>query len=414
MNIWLINPYGPIPGEGWRDYRFVLLGRALAARGHTVTWWTANFAHHFKKYRSEGWHDQPDTANFTIRLVPTRGYSKNIGLGRVMFEWHYRQNLLKRVSSASRPDLIVGVDPPQLIGATVRAIAKKYGCPFVIDVFDLWPELFELALPRPVRIFSKLIFWPLYEMRKKSYREASAITALCNSYLQVATQESVRPNQPHGVFFNGIDVDAFRQGLASQSERIDLEKKHAKQPGTFFAVYAGSLGPNYDIPTLLEAAKLLSEKRIPVVILVAGAGPLESTIQEFVVLHRLVTLQYLGKLASVDLIKLYSICDIGICAYGEFSNVAMPDKFYDYSAAGLAIINSLRGELEHHLIDEALGLMYRPGDANSLFDALSQFARNPDFLATSRQNASRKAVEFNASVQYSDMALFVETVGDHQ
>ena len=48
MKIWLINPYGPIEGENWRDYRFNQFGKYLANQGHEVIWWTSNFAHHLK------------------------------------------------------------------------------------------------------------------------------------------------------------------------------------------------------------------------------------------------------------------------------------------------------------------------------------------------------------------------------
>ena len=37
MNIWLINPYEPIPGEAWRDYRFTIIAETLARHGHQVT-----------------------------------------------------------------------------------------------------------------------------------------------------------------------------------------------------------------------------------------------------------------------------------------------------------------------------------------------------------------------------------------
>jgi hypothetical protein len=40
-DIWLFNPYGPIPGEAWRDYRFTMIAETLAAEGHHVIWWTA-------------------------------------------------------------------------------------------------------------------------------------------------------------------------------------------------------------------------------------------------------------------------------------------------------------------------------------------------------------------------------------
>ena len=75
MRVWLINPYGPIPGEGWRDYRFTLAARALAARGHDVTWFTAAFDHHTKRMRT--------AAPPGIELIETPAYSRNISLARL-------------------------------------------------------------------------------------------------------------------------------------------------------------------------------------------------------------------------------------------------------------------------------------------------------------------------------------------
>jgi hypothetical protein len=33
MKLWLFNPYGPIPEEGWREYRFAIVGKQPAKRG---------------------------------------------------------------------------------------------------------------------------------------------------------------------------------------------------------------------------------------------------------------------------------------------------------------------------------------------------------------------------------------------
>ena len=91
MRIWLINPYGPLPGEGWRDYRFTYAARALAARGHEVTWWTAAFDHHTKRFREHGWK-----GDFSIELVPTPAYHRNIGVGRLWFERAFASRAVAR------------------------------------------------------------------------------------------------------------------------------------------------------------------------------------------------------------------------------------------------------------------------------------------------------------------------------
>jgi glycosyltransferase involved in cell wall biosynthesis len=410
MKIWLVNPYGPIPGEGWRDYRFTLLGRTLAAQGHEVIWWTANFAHHFKRYRSNGWKDCVDRSGFTIRLVPTHGYTRNIGLGRVIFELLFAWRVYNHARVEERPDVIVGVDPSQVIGTVSRWMSVYHHSKFVLDVFDLWPELFTLALPSEFHAFSRSFFAPLYAMRRVNYRAADGLCALCETYLEVARRDSGKLEVPSGVFFNGIDVLSFRSGLITDVEKRELERHYGKAIPMRLAVYAGSLGPNYDIPTLLEASKLLSKRKIPVRILVAGSGPLEPSVREFVARNGSGSLYFLGKLDPSDLVKLYSVCDIGICAYGQLSNVAMPDKFYDYSAAGLAVVNSLRGELDRLLIRENAGLSYRAGDAGSLADALETLVNDPALLEQFRTNAARIAEAFDAKVQYARMAEFVESV----
>ncbi|MBM3349747.1 MAG: hypothetical protein FJY58_08650 [Betaproteobacteria bacterium] len=33
MKTWIVNPYGTLPGEGWRDYRSQMLAQALVALG---------------------------------------------------------------------------------------------------------------------------------------------------------------------------------------------------------------------------------------------------------------------------------------------------------------------------------------------------------------------------------------------
>ena len=89
VRVWLINPYGPLPGEGWRDYRFTYAARALAARGHDVTWWTAAFDHHTKRFR-----ESSSRGSFSIALVPTPAYHRNVGLGRLRL--HAKSKLVRR------------------------------------------------------------------------------------------------------------------------------------------------------------------------------------------------------------------------------------------------------------------------------------------------------------------------------
>ena len=409
MNIWLINPYGPIPGEGWRDYRFTMIGETLAQHGHQVTWWTANFSHHFKRFRSKDWNDLDVSPNFRIRLVPTSGYQKNIGLGRVKFEILFAWRMYQRAVKESPPECIISVDPPQTIGFLAVRLARRFKAWLVLDVMDLWPELFTLAFPRLLRPLAPMVLYPLYVLRRHNLRQADAITSVCDTYLEEARRLAPQCQITMTIFI-GIDVAEFR----AMSQKLDMPSASLRQrigqktPDEVWVVYAGTLGNNYDIKTLLQAAAYLKQRKSKIKIFIAGEGPLRSYVMDFIATHGSTNLIYLGKLSPRELIQLYQVCDIGLCTYGPKSTVAMPVKIYDYMAAGLPIVSSLRGELESLLRIRQMGIQYQAGDPKSLAEALESLARDEKRRKTMARNSYNTAMQFDKHVQYQKFADLIE------
>jgi glycosyltransferase involved in cell wall biosynthesis len=411
MNIWLINPYGPIPGEGWRDYRFTMLGKALALRGHTVTWWTANFSHHFKRFRSETWQAISVAPNFQIQLVPTTSYVKNISWGRIRFEIQYAWQFYRHASKLAPPDCIVGTDPSQIVGYASVRVAKRLEVPLILDVFDLWPELFVLAFPRLLRKVAPVVLFPLRLLRRYNLRHADAVTALCDTYLEIARSEAPKFRlAPSLTIFNGIDVTAFRESAnaASTTTFAPLTNRNTNEA---WVVYAGSLGNNYDISTLLHAARALEQDGRSIRFWIAGDGPLCGYVTDFIAAHHLAQTTYLGQLEPRELAGLYKACDIGICAYAPGSNVAMPDKAYDYMAAGLPIVNSLEGELGSLLSRRQLGVQYKAGDPADLADVLNLMAGNQSHRQEMARNSYAVAMEYDEHIQYRKFVDLIEMVG---
>ena len=103
----------------------------------------------------------------------------------------------------------------------------------------------------------------------------------------------------------------------------------------------------------------LEKRDLSIRLWIAGDGPLRMDVTAFIQANHPAQLVYLGKLKPQELAQFYTSCDIGICAYAPGSNVAMPDKAYDYMAAGLPIVNSLRGELENFLRERQMGTNMR-------------------------------------------------------
>ncbi|MCU0317590.1 MAG: glycosyltransferase family 4 protein, partial [Fimbriimonadaceae bacterium] len=362
MVVWLINPYGPIPGEAWRDYSFAMMGDALAKAGHQVVWWTSTFAHHFKTQRTEGWEDRLIQPGFVVRLVPSPSYQRNIGLGRLWRDIVFARKCYQRGQSEPKPDVIVYYENPITLGYASFRLAQHHDSAVMFDQMDIWPELFENAFPAPIRPIVRLCLTPIYRNRKSTYENLTGVMALAQPYLDFPL--GIAPGlraKPHGVVYNGIDVAEFRRLM---QEPLDLPNLPAKREGETWVVFAGTLGPSYDIPAILEAARQFHSEQAKIRFILAGDGPYRPLVEA--ASRELETLSYVGKMKPEKLCSLYKLCDIGLNAYSKKSNVEMPDKVYDYTAAGLPVVNSLTGEVSRVLKDHKAGLQYEAENAKSL------------------------------------------------
>lgn len=339
MHVWMINPYGPLSGEGWRDYRFTYAARALAARGHEVTWFTAAFDHHTKSFRTGDLHD-----GFSIKLIPTPAYASNISLRRLWFERVFAKRMFARGRNLPRPDVIIAADPPQFCGAAGRKLAGFHGARFVIDCLDLWPELFVSAAPSALRPFMNVAVQPLRAMRRTNVRAAALVIAVAERYRETLVANGARNAITIPI---GVDVAAFRIA------RIPHEK--------LTLVYAGSLGEHYDLDTVFEGVCGMD-----VEVVIAGRGPAEERLRRTAPPN----VRFLGAVRPDELPRIYAAADIGLAPYAPGSTVAMPLKVFDYLAAGLPIVTSLAGEFP--------ATRYTPGNAASLRTAILQCgAGNP-------------------------------------
>jgi len=409
MIVWLINPYGPIPSESWRDYSFTIMADALVRAGHDVIWWTSNFSHHFKKYRSSGWTDMQVKKHFIIRLVPTPGYKHNVSIRRLVRDvvFSCRTYLCGKMLDA--PDCIIYYESPFSFGYAGQKLAQFHNCPVIFDQMDLWPELIEQIFPQPLRHLVKLIFRPVYNSRKNVYARLSGAVGLAQPYLDVMLGDApVLRSRPHEVIYNGVDVEIFRRTMKDVAvpEILRLLKKD----GEVWAVFAGTLGPSYDISTLLEVAEKIEGEKSTLRLIVAGDGPLRSQVEKYVAEKSHSRLHYAGQLSPEKLIALYKICDIGLCAYSTKSNVEMPDKIYDYTAAGLPVVNSLQGEVSKVISEKQLGLQYQPGDSHDLLEKLVRLANDGSMRAQMAKNSFDAGMVYDRHVQYGKLIQIIGKV----
>ena len=408
MKIWIINPYGNIPGEGWRAYRETLLAEALAAQCHEVVWWVSNFEHRSKTFRTNSWQDIVVCERFLIRIVPSTSYRMHISLARIRYERNYARNLRNRaLADGQNPDVIVLAEPAIFTSGIIMEVVRKTGAKLVVDIIDLWPELFALALPRWLRASSRLIFSPLAWRRAWLFRQADAFLAVSRDYLALA--QSHAAEVPATVVYWSLDLRTFR-GPARRDVRTLLPGLPSKLPQEIWGIYGGTLGENYDLRTIMGCGELIQAAGQPIRIILAGDGPLRAYVEQTIRERQLTSVVYLGPLHVESLRQLYEQCDFALSSYVAGSTVSMPIKAFDYLAAGLPIINSLGRDLGALVAHEQVGLQYKPEDAEDLFKAVTTMAQDSNLRQMARGNALRVAQDFDTSVQYQKAVALIESL----
>lgn len=275
----------------------------------------------------------------------------------------------------------------------------------IVDIIDLWPELFKVALPKCISKYHNYIFYFLYQRRKKLIELSDGVVGCTNDYLQRA---NVPKDKPQTVSYFGIDTDIFLlPKIGSQSDNVREFTKDAD----LSVIFAGTYGSAYDIDTIFKAINLSVKRNENIKYVFIGDGIYSNEINRYQGFYPDTVLK-LESSPLDELVDIYSNFDIGLCTYSKNSTVSMPTKFYDNLGAGLVTITSLNGEISSLINKHKLGLIYEAGNYISLFEAFIKLKNDKKYLIKLKSNVRFAAQAFSAINQYKTFANFIDKVID--
>jgi glycosyltransferase involved in cell wall biosynthesis len=179
--------------------------------------------------------------------------------------------------------------------------------------------------------------------------------------------------------------------------------------GKVVFTFVGSFGSSYNLRSICEVAETcFSGGDDHVHFVLAGDGDQYMDIVRRAARLPNVTLTgWIGQKALKDLLD---ASDVGLAPLRSVRD-AMPNKPYEYFAAGLPILSSLEGEMETLIDRHDVGFSYRDGDVGGLRELVLAFAADPTRRAKCSRNA-RALYEsrFRAEDIYAKYARHVEEV----
>lgn len=416
MLIWLVTVGEPLPIDAGdpRLMRAGILAEILASRGHDVVWWTSTFNHVLKKHRFQGNTTVRLSQNYCIKLLHGPGYSKDISISRII-----NHKIIARIFGKLAPQEEI----PRVILCSMPTIelaaqAAIYGCtnsvPVIIDIRDLWPDIFLDLVPHWGRGLSRVILNPFFKTLELACKKATAIVGPSSGLINWALQYAGRERSPQDrVFCMGYSEtppSVFDQVRAKKfwSERGIIGKND-----TFLTSFFGHLGIHSEIETVIKAAKLLEKDRRKFKFIFCGSGPKLGAYQE--VTSDMEHFLFPGLVGAAEIWCLMRMSSVGLAPYKSTTAFLqhIPNKPIEYMSAGLPVVSSLQGTLADFLSANSCGVTYMNGDAEELAMIITDLADNPGKLKAMSSNAATLFEErFAASKVYGGMVDYLEQMAE--
>ena len=405
MYIWYASLYEPLPigGEGIRKMRSGLLIDALIADGHTVELWIPGFEHvHHEQFRGQSTLEKIDDA-FSIQYMRGPGYSKDTSYKRLFHNKAIAKEFHKLADLRGRlPDLILTQVPSLELAEAVMNFARKTEVPYVVDVRDPWPEIYQRLLPDKFKFLYSIIFFTEIMRAKRIFSNASQITAVSLTYLGGAIKYANRSiNHNDMVFPIGYPVMA-----ADVNIKPEVEEKYGCFRDKFVVFFAGTFGSNFDVDAVIEASKILDSNENNIHFVIAGKGDGSDLLASHAEASD--NFSFLDWVPFSELRYLLSISSVGLAPFPRGAMNSLPNKPYEYMSASLPIIASLDGELKEIIESHHIGMCYKAGDESGLADAILTLYLNNDTLEEMSASSYKMLVEkYDSRIIYKNFSNYL-------
>jgi glycosyltransferase involved in cell wall biosynthesis len=292
---------------------------------------------------------------------------------------------------ADRPDVVVSLTDPPIIGLAARWTARRLGARFVFLCEDVFPEVAALLED----FHNPLVNRALDRTNRYLLREADAIVALGDCMRgRLVGGKGADPARTH-VIHNWADCEAIVPG--------DKDNAFTRAHGLgdrFVLMHSGNVGMSQNLDALIAAAdRLRSIERLA--ILIVGNGSMRDALQRDADGRGLTNVRFLGYQPKAALHESFAAADAFLVSLkAGIEGYIVPSKVYGILAAGRPYIAAVDPACEAAVIAQKYrcGLAAAPGDPDDLARQIHALLGDPAGAIAMGANARRAALQFDRRV----------------
>jgi colanic acid biosynthesis glycosyl transferase WcaI len=397
--------YDPEPGPAALS---AVTARALARNGHDVQVLTG-----FPNYPTgrifDGYRQQ-------LRLREREG---DVNVLRVPLRPNHNNSAMSRVANYASFGFsaavlgVTGIPPldalwvnysPVTLALPMWTQQLMHRTPTICDVSDLWPDTMEVAgLDGAAGLRRVGRHW-LAHWCNSMYKSSDLVTYISPGVGDILAARGV-PRSRLRYLPKSANERIFHPGGHSLRESLGIDDD------AVVLSYAGAMGAAQGLESLIEAASLVNDSRL--VLLIAGSGNQEELLKRQASQLGLVNIRFLGRLPEeqmTDLMATSDICYVSLTDH-PLSAITMPSKTQAALASARAVLAAAPGDLAQLVELGKLGFVARPGKSGSIATALYAALRagREGLAQMGRSARTRYLEEFSVEGTTSQLeTLFLE------
>lgn len=204
------------------------------------------------------------------------------------------------------------------------------------------------------------------------------------------------------IFINGVDLRLYQP----MPEKITADRAALGAVDEPLVVFVSSFYPWHDIPTLLQAFRLVKAADPSARLIMVGDGPRCPEARQMAVdlgLEDAVT--FTGFRPQEEVSRLVNAADVAVAPYEKMDPalfIGSPMKLFEYMAAGKPVVASDMGQIAEVIHDGVNGLLVPPADPRALAAGILKLIQNPALRARLGTQARCDAVEKYSWERYSE------------
>lgn len=381
-----------------KSSRYRTMADVLCDAGYDVEVVSSSFRHQNKTQRNLEEIKKIKSA-YKLTLLNEPPYKKNISLQRIYSHHCFAKEVVKYLEKRNKPDLIICSVPSLPVGSAVTKFANENNIKVIIDIQDLWPEAFKMAINIPV--VSDVLFAPMMKQANKIYARADKVMAVSETYAKRGLSCNKKDDKGLAVFI-GTDSSLVKEAIKG--------KTIAKPQNEFWIGYIGALGHSYDIRLIIDAVKTLNNKGVNNILFkVMGEGVLLDDFKSYAS-QKGVNCDFTGFMEYGDMMVTLGACDVAVNPIVGKSVSSIINKVSDYAMAGVPVINTQNSPEYRQLIDEYnCGINCENGNAEDIAKAILKLYENEKLKREMGENSLKLAQEkFDRTVTYKNIVSLIE------